>query len=149
MDLAAPGSGFRASPFDEGLELLQIGLDASTDKAELLSDVLDDPLRVVVDDRRHPGLVRPQRLEADDAGVLAAARATPGDMLIGDLIGDRGVPLLLFAGDRCLPVESRVVKLTHLLDAIHELLKLLELRPLVVSRTHWDVDVDRPLEACH
>src|SRR5215211_2249103 len=149
MDLAAPGSGFRASPFDEGLELLQIALDASTDKAELLSDVLYDPLRVVVDDRRHPGLVRTQRLEADDAGVLAATGVAPGHVLIGDLIDDRGVPLLLLAGDRGLPVDSQVVKLTHLLDAVHEPLKLFELRPLVVGRTHWDIYLNRPLEACH
>jgi hypothetical protein len=39
-------------------------------------------------------------------------------------------------------VEKRIVQLTDLVDAVHELRELLELRPLVVRRRHWHVDLD-------
>jgi hypothetical protein len=39
-------------------------------------------------------------------------------------------------------VQVLVVDLGHLLDALHELRELLELRPLVVGRADWDIDLD-------
>jgi hypothetical protein len=56
---------------------------------------------------------------------------------------------LVLAGHLRRPVRMRVVELADLLDALHELGELLELRPLVVRGADGDLDVDGLLDVGH
>jgi hypothetical protein len=88
-------------------------------------------------------------VERHDAGVVLAIRVTPGDALIRLLLGDLGVPLVPRAAELGDPVQVRVVALSDLLHALHELRELLELRPLVVHRVERRLDRDRLLDRRH
>src|SRR5688572_1854167 len=79
-----------------------------------------------------PAFLEP--VEGHDAGIGRTVGAAPGDALVGRLLGDLGVPLALLTGDLSHPVDLGVGDLTDLLDTLHELGELLELRPLVVGR---------------
>src|SRR5688500_380919 len=149
LDLAAPGAGLAPARLDELLELLQVSLDAALDDAQLVADLLDHPLWLIADHGGDPRAVRAGGCEADDAGVLRAAGAAPTDLLIGDLVGDHRVPLFRLAGDRCAPVQSRIVELTNFLDPLHEPGELFELCPLVVDGTYRQVDFNRLFYARH
>src|SRR5947209_240431 len=88
-------------------------------------------------------------MEGNDAGVFRTGGRAPGDALIGRLLGDLRIPLLLLAADLCAPVEPRVVKLLHLLDAFHELGEGFELGPLVVGRAYRHMNFYRFRYAAH
>src|SRR5207237_2525860 len=78
-----------------------------------------------------------------------AARARPGDPLVGGLLGDLRVPLLALAADLGDPVQVGVIELGDRLDGIHELREVLELGPLVVGDLDGDIDLDRTLDSAH
>jgi len=78
-------------------------------------------------------------VERDHAGVVLAVGVAPGDPLIGQLLGDLGVSLVAGAAELGDPVQVAVVDLADLFDTLHELRKLLELGPLIVSRLDWDL----------
>src|SRR5690242_3169043 len=108
---AAPGTGLAAERLDELLETLEIALDAQADRADRVADVLHEALRVVVDlqhDAR-PGVA--QTMERDDAGVLGAGDAVPGDAHVGHLLIDLRFPRLVDAADLGAPQEPRVAQL--------------------------------------
>jgi hypothetical protein len=85
-------------------------------------------------------------VERDHAGVVLAVRVAPGDALVGQLLGDLGVPLVAGAAELGDPMEVLVVDLADLLDALHELRELLELGPLVVRRLDRNLDFDALLD---
>jgi hypothetical protein len=71
------------------------------------------------------------------------------DLLVGPLLGDLRRPLTALAADLGDPLNVRVVELLDGLDPVHELRKLLELRPLVVRLLHWNLNLDRVLNLGH
>jgi len=91
-------------------------------------------------------------VERDDPGVVLALDVAPRDALVRQLLGDLGVPLVRLAAEARAPVQAAVVKLADLVDALHELWEVLELRPLVVrggdGRLHFDRLLDRRHAVC-
>ena len=124
-------------------------MTASRDEAELVAGLLDDALGLEVHLQHDPRAFVVEAVERDDAGVRRAVGRPPGDALVGVLLGDLGVPLAATAADLGHPVQLGVVDLPDLLDALHELRELLELRPLVVRGAYRDIDVDRLLDPGH
>jgi hypothetical protein len=97
----------------------------------------------------HPRLARADAVECDDARVAVAVDRLPRDALVGALLGDLGGPGVLLGARTCHPAEMRRVDLVDGLHALHEPGELLELRPLVVSRSHGHLDVDGLGDAGH
>ena len=83
------------------------------------------------------------------SGLPYLASAFPGDPAVGLLVGDHRVELTRDTTDAGLPVRVGVVQLDDLVDPVHEVRELLELRPLVVGRPHRDVDLDSLLDRRH
>src|SRR4051794_10417617 len=140
-DAAAPGpAGLTAALLDQLAKALEVTLDAPLGKPDRRADELGDAFGL----ERHLHLdtrgVVAERLEANDTVVALAAGCLPRDPLVGDLLGDRGVPVAHLARDLALPVQAAVVELLDLLDAAHEGRELLELRPLVIRRADRHVD---------
>jgi hypothetical protein len=71
----------------------------------------------------------PNGREVHSTSVVLAAFAFPGDDLVGNLIGDYSVPFFVFASDSGFPMKSLIIQLSHLLGALHEAWKFLELGP--------------------
>jgi hypothetical protein len=88
-------------------------------------------------------------VERDDAGLMRAVDRRPRDALVRVLLGDLRVELADLSRDLDGPVEAHVVDLTDLLDALHEVREVLELRPLVVRRADWDLHLDALLDRRH
>src|SRR2546423_10040644 len=65
--------------------------------------------------------------------MLRAADGLPRDPVVLAPVGDLSVPLVGAEPDLLAPVDLVLVFLLHLEDAVHELRKLLELRPGAVS----------------
>src|SRR5438067_12570608 len=65
--------------------------------------------------------------------MLRAADGLPRDPVVLAPVGDLSVPLAGAEPDLLAPVDLVLVFLLHLEDAVHELRKLLELRPGAVS----------------
>ncbi len=81
-------------------------------------------------------------MEGDGARVARSIGGAPCDPLVGKLFNDLGLPLPANAADFRDPVQVRVVDLGDRLDPFHERRELLELRPLVVRRSHGHVHLD-------
>src|SRR6476646_2289551 len=88
-------------------------------------------------------------MEGHNAGVLLAAGRLPRNLLVSDLLGELGVPLLLLARDGRDPVEMGLVELLDLVDAVHEGGELLELRPLGVGGRNGNVDLNGLFDGWH
>src|SRR4051794_30349720 len=145
---SAPGAGLGAPGLDELLEALEVALGLLVDEAELVADLLDDPLGLHVELQEHPG-AGALGLERDGAGVRRAIEAPPGDALVGRLVDDLGVPFTTSTGDLGHPVQPLVVELGDALDALHEVGEVFELRPLVVNGGDRTIDDDGLLVVGH
>src|SRR4029453_16551990 len=77
------------------------------------------------------------------------APTAPRDPLVRPLLGNLRLPLLLVASYVRPPAQPLIVELCHLLYALHEPRKLLELRPLIVGGSHWHLDIDGFLDSGH
>src|SRR5581483_5090732 len=122
---------------------------AAVHEAQGVAHVLGEALRLVLELEQHARAIVAQAVEGDDARVLVAGRAAPGDAVVGRLLRDDGVPLLHLAADIGAPMQVGVVELADLLDAFHEARERLELSPLVVGGAHGHVDVDVLLDLRH
>src|SRR5688572_7169096 len=102
-------------------------------EADEAADRLRHPLRLVVELQHYlrPRVV--QLVEGDGAIRTVLVQRLPGDSVVWVLLGDLGVPLTRLTSDLGDPVKPRVGLLLDALDAVHELRKRLELRPLVVG----------------
>src|SRR5690606_2570464 len=78
-----------------------------------------------------------------------ARDAAPRDDLVGDLLRDLRIPFLFLAPQLRAPVRVRIVDLTHIPDADHELRERLELRPLVIDGMQRAVHLDAFLDPFH
>src|ERR671925_67161 len=96
VDLAAPAAGLPAAGLDELLEAHQVALDPTIGHPEHVAEALHGALGLVLEHHDHPRLAV-ERLEHDAAAVLRVAEPDPIDLLVGDLSGDLGIPLLLLA----------------------------------------------------
>src|SRR5687767_5533230 len=134
FDFAAPRSRLLASRLDESLEPFDALFHLGPEQAERITDIFDQALRVIGHGKPDDGAVVPERFETYRAGVPCPRDALPRNTGIGFLLGDLGLPFLLFAPDFGTPGQVRVVDLPHFLHAIHEERKFLELSPLVVDR---------------
>src|SRR5437773_2200013 len=132
MDLAAPRAGRRAHALDEGLEALQVSLDAPLEHTERIAQTLGRPRRLVRDLERDARPVDAKWLEHDRARVRRPRRAAPRNVTLGHLLDDLGLPLLFLAADIRAPAQHLLVELHDLLHALHEPREALELRPLVI-----------------
>ena len=90
-----------------------------------------------------------QGFERDGAVDSHAARATPGDALIPNLLGDLGLPLVPLAGEVRDPEQVGIVDLTNFLHALHEVRERREQRPLAVRSAYRRVNLDRFLDGGH
>src|SRR2546430_3462083 len=149
VDLTAPGAGRRAQLLDELLEAFEVALDAQVIRAEHVADTFGHVLRLPVHLELDPGLMVPERGEADRALVARARGASPRDHAVGNLLDDLGIPFFDLAGDLRTPMQPLVVKLLHRFDAFHKSRELLELRPLVVCDANGNVHFDRFLHSRH
>ena len=111
----APPAGRRPGLLDELLEPVEIGHGLPVDHVEDVADLLDDALGLVVQRQPHLRPVRPDRREEHGAGVRRPAGRRPGDLLVGQLLEDRGVPLPPHPGDLRDPVGHRLPDLPDLL----------------------------------
>ena len=82
-----------------------------------------------------------QLVEGDHAGVVLAVHVAPGHPLLRALLDDLSVPFVALPAERRDPVQMRLVLLADLVDALHELRELAELRPLVVGLGDRDLNV--------
>ena len=149
VDLAPPALAVPALALDVLLEALQVTVDPSLQEAERVTGGLDRAFRLRVDAQGHLGLIRPDRVGHHRPGILRTLGALPGDPFVRCLIGDLGLPLLLFARDLRGPLERPVVEPLDALHALHEPGKVLELGPLVVRDTHGSGNPDRLFEPRH
>src|SRR5918993_2085080 len=145
LHFAAPGPGLFAAALDQLLEPLEIPahlrphnpkqIAGNIFEARLALDVhLDVDTRLRVADW----------LEGDGAVVLdLAVDRPPGDLLVRPLLGDLGRPLSGLAPNLGDPPHMAIIELLDGLDPVHELRKLLELRPLVVGLLDRNLDLDR------
>jgi hypothetical protein len=144
-----PLSSPAVSRLDEFLEAPEIALHAAGDQAEPIADLLRHPFGLVRQPDCHPRALRAQRLEADQAFGELPHGAAPAEALIGDLLGDMGVPLLALAADAGHPVQALATERPDLLDPFHEPWEVLEPRPLLIGRGHRDIDLGRTLDRLH
>src|SRR5215218_7224421 len=133
--LSAVGARRLVSVLDQLLEALEVAAHLTLDDAgEIPGNVLRGRLALDVHLKVDARLVPSDLLEADDAVVFdLAVDRLPGDPLVRLLLGDLRRPRTTLATNLRDPVDVRVVELLHGLDALHELRKVLELRPLVVG----------------
>src|SRR5438874_11443399 len=147
-DLAAPGTGLGAPPFDELLEALEVALNPAgyyaEDAARLLLNVFW--LIVHVDLELCVALV--DGFENYRARIHGAAFAFPGKDFVRDLASDPRIPFFSSATNLGDPVQPLVAQLLYFSDSLHELRKILELRPLVVNGLEGCFDLD-PLVYTH
>ena len=85
----------------------------------------------------------PERLEEHGSAVRHAGGAPPRDASVRSLIRDLGIPFESLAADVRAPVKALVIELLDTFDPFHELVKGLELGPLVIGHADGNVDVDR------
>jgi hypothetical protein len=70
--------------FDERLEALHVAVHATRDEAELVAELLDEPLRLHVHVEVHAALALCEVVERDDATVTGlAVDRVPRDPLVG------------------------------------------------------------------
>jgi hypothetical protein len=105
---------------DQLPEVLHVGLGATLHDVQEVAGLLDQALGLVLERERDQGAVRSGRGEPHGAGVGGTLGRGPRDLLVRDLLEDRGVPLALDARDLGHPVQAAVAELPHLLDAAHE-----------------------------
>jgi hypothetical protein len=111
-------------------------------KPEQIADTLDEAGGLPAQLERDPGVVIVDAVECHNPAVLDIALRSPRNPFVRVLLHDFGVPFPFLAGDLWLPVKMSVVKLLHLLDALHKLRELLELGPLVVDGAQRSVNVN-------
>ena len=104
--------------------------------------LLDERAGLNVDVQLHAREPRAQLVERDHASVRDALADLPLDPLVRALLDDLGRELLRDTPDLGLERDVGLVLLGHLLEAVHELRPLLELRPLVVGGLQRNADVD-------
>ena len=99
VNVAAPVVVFIAAPLEQVTETLEIALDTLVVEAGRRATGFDQAIGV----RRMPTVTRVpvlvQGFERDGAVDSHAARATPGDALIPNLLDDLGLPLSPLAGE--------------------------------------------------
>src|SRR5581483_7551162 len=110
-DFAAPGAGLLAPGLDEGLEAGQVALGPGLHDAELVAGLLQRPLGLELQLEHDLALAVAQAVEGDDTAVGRPFGAAPRDPLVGDLLGDLGVPLPALPGDLGHPVDLLVAQL--------------------------------------
>ena len=138
-----PASGFVSNRFDVLLEALQVALHPPVDDANHVGGGFQGILRFVLHvhgDTRPVAI--PERPKLHGADVRLAGIRLPDDASIRLLLDDLRVPLSPAAADLRDPVEPVGRQLLDLLDAFHELGKLLEHRPLVVDGADRQIDID-------
>ena len=96
---------------DELLEAVEVGLGLALDDAELVADLLDDAVRVELELQHHLGGGVVEVVEGHHAGVVGPVGGAPRHPLVGELLGDLGVPLPAHAADVGHPVQVGVVEL--------------------------------------
>src|SRR3954471_18879089 len=148
-DAAAPGAGLDAALLDQLLEAVEVLADAAAVRADRGADLLLHALGLPLHPDGDLGAGILDRLGRDLARLLDATLALPGDAPVGLLGDDLGVPLVALAAVFGDPVQVRVVELPDRVDVLHELRKVLELRPLVVGGRDGDVDLDALLDSGH
>src|SRR5215216_7017350 len=151
LHLSAVGARRLVSVLDQLLEALEVAAHLTLDDAEEIpGNVLRGRLALDVHLNVDARLVPSDLLEADDAVVFdLAVDRLPGDLLVRLLLSDLRRPLTSLASNLRDPVDMRVVELLHGLDALHELRKVLELRPLVVGLLDGNLNLDRVLNFWH
>src|SRR5690606_36998950 len=142
-------AGIVGSGLGHLLEALQVALHATVDHAERGADVLEEPFGVVLDVEVHSGRVRVELVERHLARVACAGYALPRDARVWLLCGDVSLPLLFLAADVRAPIEAVAALAAHLLHALHEGGKALELAEETVGLGHGHVDIYRFVEICH
>src|ERR687896_1701815 len=149
MNFAAPRAGLPAAALDELLEPLEVAFHAPAVGAERAAELLLEPFGLVLHANGDLRVVPVERQERDEARVAVATGCPPGDAGVRLLLGDLGHPLTALAAYLGDPAQVRVVDLLDRLNALHEVRKVLELRPLVVCRTDGHIDFDRFFDHCH
>jgi hypothetical protein len=82
-------------------------------------------------------------VEGQDPRVLLAVGVAPRDALVRQLLRDLGVSLVAAGAEPGDPMQVGLIGRAHLLDALHELRELLELRPrlwAVLTGTTTSID---------
>src|SRR5690606_37813024 len=131
------------------LEPLQGAAHTPVDDPQRGTDVLDEPLRVVLDVEVHPCRALVELVEGDDPGVARAAHALPGDPCVRFVGRHACFPLFISACDVCQPMETARSLTSHLLDPLHEGGEPFELPEQAVSLRDGNVHVDRFIECRH
>src|SRR5437879_4216121 len=120
VDLTAPRPGGGATRLDEALETFEIAAHATLEEAQCVPDLFARVARAVRELERDPCLAIAGGLKDHRPGVHRAGNAAPRDVVVRDLIGDLGLPLLVLPGDVGAPAKPLLVQLHDLLDALHE-----------------------------
>src|SRR5215204_3070741 len=151
LDFAAPGPRLFAAAFDQLLEPLQVPAHLRPhNPKQIAGNTLEARFALDVHLDVDPCLRVTDRLEGNRAIVLDLAfDRPPGDPLVWALLGDLGRPLTRLTANFGDPPDMAVIELLHGLDPVHELRKLLELRPLVVGLLHRNLDLDRIINLRH
>src|SRR5215204_1458641 len=149
--LSAVGARRLVAVLDQLLEALEVAAHLTLDDAEHIpGNVLRGRLALDVHLNVDARLVPSDLLGADDAVVFdLAVDRLPGDLLVRLLLSDLRRPLTSLASNLRDPVDVRVVELLHGLDALHELRKVLKLRPLVIGLLKGNLNLDRILNFWH
>ena len=92
--ISATVSGALGRPIAQLFEAFEVAVDAAIRGTQRVADLLLDPLRDEVHLDHHPGGLVVDAMEGDDAGVLLAVGVSPGDPLVGLLLGDLRIPLV-------------------------------------------------------
>src|SRR5690606_27335495 len=133
VDLTPPGASLAAAVLDELLEALQVALHSTVHRPQLVPYLLGHTLGLEHHLQGDPGLVVVERVKRHHPSLIDTRSTSPGDALVGALLGDLGLELALHAGDVHVPTEMAVVELIDPLHALHEAWELFELCPLVVD----------------
>src|SRR5215216_1337485 len=105
LDAPAPGARLLVAHLDERLEAHQVRLQSPPRHPEAGRGLLEQPLRLEVEDDLDPGKPVAQLVERYDARRLRPTQALPCDPLVRPLIGDLGLPLASDAPDLLVPDE--------------------------------------------
>jgi hypothetical protein len=147
-DGSTPGTSRGAFGFNERLEPLEIALGPVLNDVELVSYILHQTFRIVLQREIYPGLLAANVFERDGASIRGPFSGCPRDLLVRHLFQDLRLPLTTYTGDFGNPVQTLITELLDALDTLHELRKILKLRPLVVCGIYWNIYQHRFLDLC-
>src|SRR4029079_6318659 len=100
----SPSPRLPSPAFNERLKSLEVANNPLAHDAHRISRVFDEALWIVFHLQHDLGFGIRQSMKGHHAGIRCAVPAPPGDALIGDLLGDLGIPLFLLPPDVGFPV---------------------------------------------